>query len=175
MVSVPVWMLVAAGVGYAFLGLILFLVWTNRFPPADRGGAIINFDSLKAMNQAVEAVCYATGKKPRFIIEGEIDGERLPRYMWPGGEIWHVQGPKVRDLVEGKQVAFAIVVKNPDKTVRDLSRLTVGARPIRNPDSKVPQGAMHFVLWSWCPFVLVVRKDFSKMGKMPPKWQRITS
>jgi len=107
MVSVPIWILVVAGAGFAFLALILFLVWTNRFPPADRGGAIINFDSLKAMNQAVEAVCYATGKKPRFVIEGEIDGERLPRYMWPGGEIWHVQGPKVRDLVEGKQVAFA--------------------------------------------------------------------
>jgi hypothetical protein len=171
MITVPFWLL---GLGIATIVLLIVLVWAvwnNWFPPADRGSFIYTFEGDMQREAAVSLLDRVVGKQPRFVANGLF----ARRYMYPSGAIFTIpNGETTPAPILEKQCGYAVVTKDPASAANEARQLLEGAgwkvEVFHDPDQQIGEGKMSFLVCNAFPFALIFRKPFHKMGPMPPRW-----
>ncbi|CAN5199851.1 hypothetical protein BH11PAT4_BH11PAT4_8230 [soil metagenome] len=170
MITISIWALVALCLVPVVLVALLWAVWNNWFPPADRGAFIYGFPSEVELNRTMDILSTGLGFSPRFFTANSY----VRRVMYGNGVIFNLPSAQALEDVHGRTSALAFVVSSPRSEalkIRDLlsQRNWQGVVVTHDPDPDVPKGSMSFVTWDDCPFALVLRKPFNKMGPMPKR------
>jgi hypothetical protein len=153
------------------LSLLLWAVRHNWFPPTDRGSFIFSLESDVMLATTTALIKSKLGRKPRF----DASSSYAKRMMYGDGVILNSPSPEALENAGGRMAAWGHVVENPVSVAHYVEGFLTGhaeeIRVIHNPDSSLPDGAMSWVTWKGCPFVLILRKRFDKMGPMPPRYE----
>lgn len=165
------WILLGAVTLYAFL-ISIFHFYRNPLPFPDRGSRVFTCPSLQARAVVVHLLEHF-GLQPRF----RHDTQLVQRAIFWDGTIVNVTDPTLHERMGKPGAGLALVVRNPTAAARDawarLEDYGFSSRVIEDPDPDLPSGALAFVVSeAFRGWVLVFRKHITKLGPMPPRWNK---
>jgi hypothetical protein len=171
---IPLWVFLCVTI--PLVAVVVALIYLhfvrNPLPFPDWGNAIFVCPERSA-RQTVIAVLESNGITPDKRIDSELALRAL--FMNRFRFVLNVTEPTEWERLGKPVAALAIVTDNPDKAahkaVEILQHAGYQATAFYDPDKSVPAHSMAFVSSTAHPgWLLVFRRHFIKMGKMPARW-----
>lgn len=173
--AVPLWLFVVVTSSFLLWALLTtyLLLVQNPLPIPDRGNAVFSCPSDVA-REVVLRVLAQHGLRPDFRADTAF---ALRAIFWNRVRmILNVPSREGAEQLGNPGAALAIVARDPAASAETASRLLrqkgFDADVLRDLDPDVPPNALVFVRSDAFPnWVLVFRKNITKMGKRPPAWR----